>query len=36
MANEITQKESSLENGWTVWSIEGRKKIGKRIHRVGS
>lgn len=27
MANEITQKEEQLENGWTVWSVEGRIEI---------
>ena len=27
MANELIQKESTLENGWTVWSVEGRIDI---------
>lgn len=27
MANEITQKEEQLENGWTVWSVEGRIEV---------
>lgn len=27
MAKEITQKESTLENGWTVWSVEGHIDI---------
>ena len=27
MANEITHKEEKLENGWTVWSVEGRIDI---------
>ena len=24
MTSEITHKEEKLENGWTVWSVEGR------------
>ena len=27
MEIEITQKESTLENGWTVWSVEGQIDI---------
>lgn len=27
MENEIVQKESTLENGWTVWSVEGNIDI---------
>ena len=24
MVNELVQKETQLENGWTAWSVEGR------------